>query len=77
MKIFVRTILLFVFALAANVVSAKQVEMADGMRADGKIYVVVAIILVILFGLFTCLFLLDRKLNKMDQQLKERQQTKR
>jgi CcmD family protein len=77
MKISVRTMLLFVCALVANVVSAKQVEMADGMRADGKIYVVVVIILVILFGLFTYLFLLDRKLNKMDQQLKERQQTKR
>jgi CcmD family protein len=76
MKTFVRTILLFVFGLITNVVSAKQVEMADSMRADGKIYVVVAIILVILLGLFTYLFLLDRKLNKMDQQLKQ-QQTKR
>jgi hypothetical protein len=76
MKIFIKVILLFVFALTANVVSAKQVEMADGMRADGKIYVVVAIILVILFGLFTFLFLLDRKLNKIDEQLKQ-QQTKR
>jgi CcmD family protein len=77
MKIFVRTILLFVFGIVANVASAKQVEMADGMRAEGKIYVVVVIILVILLGLFAYLFLLDRKLNKMDQQLKERQQTKR
>jgi CcmD family protein len=76
MKTFIRTILLFVFGLTANAVAAKQVEMADGMRADGKIYVVVAIILVILLGLFTYLFLLDRKLNKMDQQLKQ-QQTKR
>jgi CcmD family protein len=77
MKTFVKTILLFAFSIAANVVSAKQVEMADGMRADGKIYVVVVIVLVILIGLFTYLFLLDRKLNKMEQQLKERQQTKR
>jgi CcmD family protein len=77
MKIFVRTILLFVFGLLANVASAKQVDMADGMRADGKIYVVVVIILVILLGLFTYLFLLDRKLNKMDKQLNERRQNKR
>jgi CcmD family protein len=77
MKVFVKTIFLFIFSLFANICSAQEVEMADGMRAEGKIYVVVVIILVVLIGLFTYLFLLDRKLNKMDQQLKDRQQTKR
>lgn len=55
---------------------APAVEMADTMRAEGKIYVVVAIILVVLAGLIAYLFLLDRKLGKMEKLLHERQQTK-
>ena len=42
-----------------------QVEMADGMRADGKIYVVVGIILIVLTGLVVYLVLLDRKVKKL------------
>jgi hypothetical protein len=46
-----------------------QVEMADQFRADGKIYVVVAIISVILAGLFAYLFVVDKKLGKIENQL--------
>lgn len=45
-----------------------QVEMADTFRADGKIYVVVAVILVILVGLFVYLYLIDRKITKLENQ---------
>jgi heme/copper-type cytochrome/quinol oxidase subunit 4 len=48
----------------------EEVAMADGMRSEGKIYVVVAIALVILLGLVTYLFLLDRKIGKVENQLK-------
>ena len=43
----------------------KQVEMADGMRAEGKIYVVVAIILIVLIGLVLYLVLLDKKVKEL------------
>ena len=43
------------------------VEMADKMRADGKIYVVVAVILTILSGLILYLVRLDRKISKLEQ----------
>lgn len=43
------------------------VEMADKMRADGKIYVVVAVILTILIGLILYLVRLDRKISKLEQ----------
>lgn len=45
-----------------------EVEMADVMRAEGKIYVVVGIILIILFGLFFYLFRLDRKITSLESQ---------
>lgn len=49
------------------------VEMADRLRADGKIYVVVAIILVILAGFLTYLVILDKKIGKLEKALKDRQ----
>lgn len=50
--------------------SARPVEMADKFRADGKIYVVIAVVLIILFGLITYVARLDRKISKFEQGLK-------
>jgi CcmD family protein len=47
-----------------------QVPMADTFRSEGKIYVVVAVILIILFGMFFYLFRLDKKINKLEEELK-------
>lgn len=47
---------------------ANEVEMADQMRADGKIYVVVATIGLILAGLFMFLFWLDRRISKLEKE---------
>jgi CcmD family protein len=49
---------------------AQDAQMADTMRADGKIYVVVAIILVIFFGLIVYLVYTDRKISKLEERLK-------
>jgi hypothetical protein len=49
-----------------------EVEMADGMRAEGKIYVVVGIILIILTGLVVYLFMLDRKVKKLENLVGEK-----
>lgn len=43
------------------------VEMADAFRADGKIYVVVGVVLIILLGLFAYLFYIDKKLSKIEK----------
>ncbi|RDC65287.1 hypothetical protein AHMF7616_03917 [Adhaeribacter pallidiroseus] len=50
--------------------SASDVEMADTLRRDGKIYVVVAVIVTVLAGLILYLIRLDRKVSKLEQQLK-------
>jgi len=42
-------------------------DMADAMRSNGKIYVVVAVCLTILIGLFIYVFLLDKKISKLEK----------
>jgi CcmD family protein len=56
-----------IFALVPFLANAQEPEMADGMRAEGKIYVVVAIVLVILIGLLAYLFLMDRRLSALEK----------
>lgn len=48
-----------------------EVEMADTLRQDGKIYVVVAVLLTVLAGLIFYLIALDRKVSKLEKQFKE------
>ncbi len=50
--------------------SKKKVEMADVFRSNGKIYVVVAVSLFILLGLIVYVFSLDRKITRMEKELK-------
>ncbi len=49
--------------------NAQPIEMADTMRSEGKIYVVVAILLLIFAGLIAYLILLDRKITKIEKKL--------
>lgn len=50
--------------------SASQVEMADQFRADGKIYVLTGIILIILFGTVVYLIVIDRKVSRLEKELR-------
>jgi predicted Na+-dependent transporter len=45
----------------------QKVEMADTMRSNGKIYVVVAVCVTILTGLFVYLIFLDRKISRFEK----------
>ena len=56
----------------ANAVAADQPEMADAMRANGKIYVVVAVIVIILSGLLAYLVRLDRKVSRLERDVEGR-----
>lgn len=63
--------------LSLTVMAQRKVEMADTMRSEGKIYVVVGIILIVLVGLILYLLLMDRKVKKLENLLHEKQrQTK-
>jgi len=48
----------------------KKVEMADVMRSNGKIYVVVAVVVAILIGLFIYVITVDRKISKLEKHAK-------
>jgi hypothetical protein len=78
MKRFIRNILgialLFVSAVAYGQANP---EMADVMRSEGKIYVVVGIILIVLTGLVAYLVILDRKVKKLENLLGERNQPRK
>ena len=50
--------------------SPDGIEMADALRADGKIYVVVTVLSVIFIGLSIYLFRLDRRITKMEKEKK-------
>ena len=57
-------LLMTVYAMAQD----KSPEMADKMRSNGKIYVVVVVCLIILTGLFLYVWKLDRKISKLEKE---------
>ncbi len=46
-----------------------SVEMADFMRSNGKIYVVVGVILIIFTGLIVYTISIDRKISKIEREV--------
>lgn len=60
-------ILISTFFLQLMAAAQEKVDMADTMRSNGKIYVVVAIILTIFAGLAIYLVRLDRKISKLEK----------
>lgn len=73
MKLLKKILLLLFIVLNTTSVFAQddKVEMADVMRSNGKIYIVVTICLTILAGLFFYVFSLDRKISKFEKTNKE------
>lgn len=68
--------LLISFVILSCAAQAQEVEMADTMRSNGKIYVVVGVILIVIAGLFVYLFSLDRKVSKIEKGLGKDGKTK-
>ena len=57
---------------SAGLANAQEAEMADAMRSNGKIYVVVSIVLLILLGIVVYLFSLERKVSRLEKRLPEK-----
>lgn len=72
-KLFRHTIFIACGILGAMAVRAQdslqkeKPEMAELMRSNGKIYVVVGVLIIILAGLFIYLINLDRKISRMEK----------
>ncbi len=69
-------LLILLFALFINSVCLAQtgstrerIEMATGMRTSGKIYVVVAVVVFILAGLFFYIANLERKISRLEKEI--------
>lgn len=69
MKCFLTILLIGGFDLLASAQANVQAhtEMADLMRSNGKIYVVVAVLLTILVGLFLFMARLDKKISRLEK----------
>jgi hypothetical protein len=64
-----KKILFFLFLSMSCMATYAQADndSADFMRSNGKIYVVVAVVLVVLFGLLLYVFTLDRKITRIEK----------
>ena len=63
----------FIFILCSLFSIAQEpLEMADGLRADGKIYVVVAVLVTILLGIILFLIMIDRKVSDIEKKLNKK-----
>jgi CcmD family protein len=69
---FKKTTFLLAFLLLSVIGFAqdKKAGMADLLRSNGKIYVVVAVVLIILIGLILYVWRLDRKISKLEKETK-------
>ena len=63
-------VLLSIIVQAQTSPKDEPVQMAGVMRENGKIYVVVAVLVTILIGLFIYLISVDRKVSRMEKKEK-------
>lgn len=61
------SILYFFISVATAGAQTAEPEMADAMRSNGKIYIVVLVLATIFAGIITMLVRLDRKISKLEK----------
>jgi CcmD family protein len=66
---FSNTLLILLVSSFTGMAQQADIEMADQFRADGKIYVVIAVVLLILVGLFIYLFNLGNKISRLEKEI--------
>ena len=60
----------FPYLASAQNAAGSNVEMADNMRSDGKIYVVVLVVVIVFSGLAIYAINTDRKVSKLEKEIK-------
>jgi hypothetical protein len=68
-KVILIIVLLFTKLTTFVQETMQEVEMADLMRSNGKIYVVVAVSTIILTGLILYLVTLDKRISKLEKEI--------
>jgi CcmD family protein len=69
---FSNTLLILLVSSFTGMAQQADIEMADQFRADGKIYVVISVILLILVGLFIYLFNLGKKITRLEKEISKK-----
>ena len=67
----ISTFILFLLAIPFNAVYANN-ENPDFMRSMGKMYAVVAVIIVTFIGIAVFLAILDKKISNIERQIKQK-----
>ncbi len=71
----IKSLFIIIFSLAGPFLFVQQEEvvpMADTMRSEGKIYVVVAILLILVLGLVLYVFLMDKKISALEKRFNKK-----
>lgn len=68
MKKLLSLIVLLLSFTAVFAQNGVDIEMADTLRSSGKIYVVVATLVIIFLGLAIYLFMIDKRLKKIENE---------
>ena len=63
-------ILILLFASVSKMLSAQTVNVADKLLENSKLNAVIVVASIILLGIFIFLFYLDRKIKKLEQEVK-------
>jgi len=71
-RYFLRSILLLMTFLLPLLTKAQSAapEMADEIRGNGKIYIVLACVLMVLFGMIAFLLILEKRLARIEKENK-------
>ena len=67
LKLFTITLTFLIFSFS----NAQAQSSEDFFHSIGKIYVVVAVIVILFIGLFAYLFYLDRKISRLEQKIEK------
>ena len=62
--------MLSVIVQAQDSLKNEKPQMADALRSNGKIYVVVVVLVIILIGLFLYLVNTDKKISRIEKNIK-------
>ena len=75
----IKKIILFLLSLvfinsvmADAMIKTENVAMADQLRQDGKIYVVVVVLLILFIGIASYLWIIDKKIARLENELKNK-----
>lgn len=61
-------ILFFLLPLLRAAAQSAEPDMADTLRSNGKIFVVLACVLLVLAGMFAFLLVLEKRITKLEKQ---------